>query len=256
MKQAKHFPFALLLITAVSLQAQVGIGIATPAASAQLDVSSSTKGFLPPRITFTNRNSITSPATGLMIYCTNCGIYGQVQVYNGIIWTDMVGGGPLGGSITIGDNDGGGKVAYILQPGDPGYVVGQTHGLIAAASDQSTVAEWGCMYTTLAGADGTALGTGNQNTIDIMAGCATAGIAARLCGDLVLNGYSDWYLPSKDELNKLYINKVAVGGFSINLYWSSSEYNSAMSWQRRMSDGNEFVSSKIAAAYVRAIRAF
>jgi len=44
-----------------------------------------------------------------------------------------------------------------------------------------------------------------------------------LCDDLVFNGYSDWYLPSSDELNKLYLNKSAVGGFSNTFYWSSTE---------------------------------
>ena len=73
------------------------------------------------------------------------------------------------------------------------------------------------------GAGGTAIGTGNQNTIDIMAGCATAGIAARLCGDLVQGGYSDWYLPSRDELSKLCLNRIAIGGFTQDWYWSSTK---------------------------------
>ena len=70
MKQVKHLLFAFLLITTVSIQAQVGIGIATPAASAQLDVTSTTKGFLPPRMTTTQRNAISTPATGLVIFNT------------------------------------------------------------------------------------------------------------------------------------------------------------------------------------------
>lgn len=117
----------------------------------------------------------------------------------------------------------GGIVAYILGPSDPGYIAGETHGLIAAPSDQGTTPQWGCVGSVISGADGYGLGTGNQNTIDIMAGCSTAGIAARICGDLVLGGYSDWYLPSKDELYKLYLNKTAIGGFAFGEYWSSTE---------------------------------
>ena len=70
MKQVKHLLFAFLLITTVSIQAQVGIGTTTPAATAQLDVSSTTKGFLPPRMTTTQRDAIASPAAGLIIFNT------------------------------------------------------------------------------------------------------------------------------------------------------------------------------------------
>ena len=151
----------------------------------------------------------------------------------------------------------GGIIAYILQPGDPGYVAGAWHGLIAASSDQSTSAIWGCYLTAIPGADGTAIGTGNQNTIDIMAGCSTAGIAARLCGDLVLNGYSDWYLPSKDELNKLFVNRVAIGVPSAGYYWSSSEANSNGAWYQYFYDGGQgFILGKYSTLHVRAVRAF
>jgi hypothetical protein len=106
------------------------------------------------------------------------------------------------------------------------------------------------------GADGTAMGTGNQNTMDIMAGCAPAGIAARLCGDLVINGYSDWYLPSKDELSKLYINRVAVGGFASTPYYSSSEYDITTAWYQHFGTGFQSNGAKSNLIYVRAVRSF
>jgi hypothetical protein len=151
----------------------------------------------------------------------------------------------------------GGKIAYILQSGDVGYDPIVQHGLVAALTDVATGlgAPWGCVGTLITGADGTAIGTGSQNTTDIVTDCPTAGIAARLCNDLVTGGYNDWYLPSKDELNKLYLNKACLSFVNTD-YWSSSEVDNNNAWRQNFGTGVVTTVSKSGGAYVRAIRSF
>ncbi|HUR30326.1 MAG TPA: DUF1566 domain-containing protein, partial [Saprospiraceae bacterium] len=237
------------------LGGSVGIGTVSPNNSSVLDISSTTKGFLPPRMTMSNRNSITTPVEGLVIWCNNCSVYGQLQVFNGLIWTDMF-GFAAADLPAVGDSDGGGRVAYILQTGDPGYVAGEIHGLIAAYDDLSLHYEWGCYPSEIPGADAIAIGAGNQNTIDIMNGCGTPDIAARMCGNLTLGGYSDWYLPSKNELNRLYVNRVAIGGFADNFYWSSSEISIGNALYQNFANGEQPNISKSVPLWVRPVRSF
>jgi uncharacterized protein (TIGR02145 family) len=82
--------FAALLVSALSFS-QVGIGTTTPDDSAQLDVTSTTKGLLPPRLTYAQKTAISSPAAGLIVWCTNCGTNGEAQVFNGTTWTNISG---------------------------------------------------------------------------------------------------------------------------------------------------------------------
>ena len=156
----------------------------------------------------------------------------------------------------IGDTGPAGGLIFYVNENDSD----EWHYLEAAPGDQGSNVAWGCSGTLIDGADGTGVGAGAQNTIDIIAGCGTAGIAARLCDELELGGYSDWYLPSRDELNLLYANlsKNGLGGFdSPAPHWSSTELDAGSAYIQYLDDGSQTQSNKNNAYYsVRAIRAF
>jgi len=151
-------------------------------------------------------------------------------------------------ALAIGDYYRGGIIAYIDETG--------LHGLIAATVDQSTAIYWHATNDGTTGASGTAIGTGEANTEAIVTLYGAESNAARLCYDLVLNGYSDWYLPSKDELNQLYLNKTAVFGFASAYYWSSTEYNTNLALNQSFDFVYQGINDKTNAGCARAVRAF
>ncbi len=241
---------------------KVGIGTQAPNGSAKLEVTSTTQGFLPPRMTFTERNAIVNPAQGLMVYCTDCYYDGQLQLYNGSSWENGVGDSASVPLVEIGDTLQGGVVAYITTARG----VFPQHGIIAAPVDQSTdcfffvdtisnsaylapgtynactgnTFSWTVtcapciyaspnyllsMYANVRYPPTINSGFNNTNALVNCMGSGTFNYAAKICDDLVLGGYNDWVLPSQDELNLLYQNKTAIGGFSANNYWNSSTAN-------------------------------
>jgi len=138
-------------------------------------------------------------------------------------------------------------------------------------SDLGT-AGWGCRGTNIVGT-GTAIGTGQTNTGLIKTGCVTAGIAARVAS-ATAGGLSDWFLPSKDELNQLckyarmqstaVVNQAVVcdatgtlrSGFASGLYWSSSQFSASNAWFQSFGNGGQLDASKGLPLRVRPVRAF
>ena len=269
---------ATLLLTA-TIFAQVGINTETPDASAALEISSVTGGLLVPRMTETQRDAISPAATGLMIYQTDgtAGFY----YFNGSSWEGYYSQAEVDtlianlqtqisylvqkprNSPSVGDLYQGGVVFYIFEDGETGYVAGETHGLIAAVADQSSGIRWynGSYVTT--GATGTAIGTGSANTDAIIdaQGATETSYAAGLAKAYAAGGYTDWFLPSKDELNKMYLKKEileAVSGFTAFsvYYWSSTERVNSRAWIQRFDNGFQNFTIKTSTFVVRAVRAF
>ena len=158
--------------------------------------------------------------------------------------------------LSIGDTYQGGIIFYLDASG--------CHGLIAAPSDQSTGMQWynGSYSVTNAVRDG--IGAGEFNTERIIANQATGAYAAQICANYQGGNYGDWYLPSKYELNLMYLNIGQgnalglgnVGGFANFYYWSSTEYDNLNAQWQNFFNGAQAINNKTLTYYVRAVRAF
>ena len=235
----------LILLAGTNLIAQVSITTdnSAPAPSAMLEVKSNSKGFLPPVMTTVEMFSISAPAEGLMVY--NLSMHSLV-FYNGSGWKR------IDGQHFVGENFGGGVVFYLDST--------NLHGLISSTSDQETYSPWGNYGIPVPGGTSAAIGSGQANTTTIVNAFGNSCWAAWRCDQLDLNSYSDWFLPSKDELNEMYLHNAEIGGFGafgFYYYWSSTEYDAYEAWFLNFNwGGNASPQGKHYAGAVRAVRAF
>ena len=169
-------------------------------------------------------------------------------------------------NVQLGDEVFGGIVFYI----DPT----NQHGLVSATEDIGNF-EWGCFYERV-NTTSSLIGHGYQNSLNIVNhGCVTVGgdlTAAQACLNIEINGFSDWYLPSRNELEEMYqwLGNDGwdgnVGNFTEAGYWSSTENpyitgtsdlsGSKTSWYVDFTDGSTDYANKSVSFYIRPIRSF
>ncbi|NQY09759.1 MAG: DUF1566 domain-containing protein [Flavobacteriales bacterium] len=200
---------------------------------------------------------------------------GDMNYWNGSAWVaiaatanegatlQMIGGVPTwtGGTPPIA------KVGDFAHGGIVFWVNGNGGGLVCAIHDQSYGVPWYNGEYTATGATATAIGTGQANTTAIIAnqGAIETNYAAGVAKAYEGGGYTDWFLPSKDELNEMYLNRVIIGvtavsngggGFAYLNFWSSAEYGITMGWEQNFSNGSQNGNIKFYMGRVRAVRAF
>lgn len=200
-------------------------------------------------------------------------IFGQVVTYNsgtGVLvftpktfsgtgaftsWTVVGSGSPGQSTLAIGQTYAGGKVFYIDDSGRHGLIV-STIDLIGIGPLFPTTFGWDSNTTALRGANRDGVNAGYSNTERAIISQTIVNIFAnQVCGLYNGGSYGDWYLPSKYELNLLYLQRTIIGGLSGG-YWSSTEIVAANSWSQNFTDGVQSSSVKTTVLKVRGIRAF
>jgi uncharacterized protein (TIGR02145 family) len=232
----------LVILSFLSLQLFSQVSISTnnnpPDSSAMLDIQSTNKGLLPPRLTVNEIESIVSPKAGLKVFCSSL----NLPVYfDGTTWRKM-NGDPI---FTLGALNEAEFVFYVFPDGLRALIV----------NGQESTAQWGC-GGTLIGGTSTALGSGMNNSTEILASCNTDFIAAQICNNLNPQSGQGWFLPSKQEMIELIASNV-IGFVSGDFYWTSSEINATLSWRVNLDASgsiNIFGFSKDLSTNVRCIR--
>ena len=197
------------------------------------------------------KNIYTHIVTCLLIISTSCNKETEVTPST-VLQSSSASLNQSAGNHFIGEHFGGGIIFYLDRLGK--------HGLIAATADFEEPSVWS-WKDTLNGASDTALGSGAINTRKIV---KTQGFpqseayayAALECLEFSQNGYQDWYLPSINELNKMYENKTIVGGFLQFSYWSSTESGATKAWLKNFNSGLQLLQVKTAAYALRPVRKF
>jgi len=156
----------------------------------------------------------------------------------------------------IGDFAHGGVVFWVSPSGE--------HGKVVSIYDVQSV-PWSNIISTVIGFSAQSDINGAGNTVAIMMQSGHISSAARHCADLAYGGYDDWYLPSRNELNDVYLNRFAInttamanGGEAIAsvFFWSSTEVSSNNAWRQGFNDGGQWNGNKDDSSRVRAVRAF
>ena len=183
-------------------------------------------------------------------YMKYMSMFGGLELRTGVYLSYKIGDtGPAGGKIFITPSTDGNPTGKYFEAAPSGSPDLQRAWATNTNSNQTTV---------VSGADGTAIGKGAQNTIDIVAqtGNVAATSAAAYCSDYSSNGFSDWFLPSQNEIYELYRHRTIVGGFTSSNYWSSSEISSTNARRQSFTDGTTSSTSKSTTGYVRPVRSF
>lgn len=155
-------------------------------------------------------------------------------------------------SLSIGDTYQGGIIFYLR-----GTYPDQS-GLVCAQNDQAVVVPWYSESYIYYGTTNTGIGSGQANTRSLVDRLGNDFYAAKFCDDLVLNGFDDWFLPSRDELALMYTNlkKNGFGNFTKLNYWSSSECDYLSAYTQYFDSGLQSCNNKLHSYSIRAVRMF